>query len=201
MKCWRFSWRVAMRKCPKCNSWRAQKVERVTRSYRCPNCGWIEISYIELGLYSSPSRQLQGHLRRYSWIYAIFFFVILGGSYFITTIVITPAKYFAFQDEVSLFSTKNETAGAIKSTSVTTEATVIVAPLTQVAPNVPAVSRADAESVSQQQPEKFDVVANSDSKLYHLPGMKYYNRISSHHRVIFTSEEAARQAGYRKAPR
>lgn len=84
---------------------------------------------------------------------------------------------------------------------VTTEAPAILLPSTQPVPGLPVVSPSDAESVSPHPPEKYPVVANSDSRLYHLPGMKYYNQISSHHRVIFPSEEAARQAGYHKAPR
>lgn len=190
-----------MRKCPKCNSWRVQKIGCVIESYRCPNCGWVEISYIEQGLQSSPSRQLLRLLDRSSWVYVIFILVILVCGYLISAKVITPAKYFAFQDKVSLFPEKSGTAGEIKSKSVTTEAPVILAPSTQAVPSLSAVSPAGAESVSLQHPENFQVVANSDSRLYHLPGMKYYNNISSHHRVIFPSEEAARQAGYHKAPR
>ncbi len=44
------------------------------------------------------------------------------------------------------------------------------------------------------------VIANRDSKLYHIPGMKYYNRVQAHHRLKFESEEEAIRAGYRKAP-
>jgi len=84
---------------------------------------------------------------------------------------------------------------------VTTEAPAILLPSTQPVPGLPVVSPSGAESVSPQHPEKYPVVANSDSRRYHLPGMKYYNQISSQHRVIFPSEEAARQAGYHKAPR
>jgi len=115
--------------------------------------------------------------------------------------VITPAKYFTFLDKVSLFSEKSGTEEEIKSKSVTTEAPVILASSIQAVPSLPVVSHTDAESVPLHQPETYHVVANSDSKLYHLPGMIWYNNISSHHRVIFPSEEAAQQAGYSKAPR
>jgi hypothetical protein len=84
---------------------------------------------------------------------------------------------------------------------VTPEAPAILLPSTQSVPGLPVVSPSDAESVSRHPAEKYPVVANSDSKRYHLPGMKYYNEISSHHRVTFPTEEAARQAGYQKAPR
>lgn len=43
------------------------------------------------------------------------------------------------------------------------------------------------------------VIGNSDSKRYHLPGMKYYNMIQAYHRVEFNSEEEAVKAGYYKA--
>lgn len=43
------------------------------------------------------------------------------------------------------------------------------------------------------------VVGNSDTKRYHLPGMKYYSKIKSYHRVVFQSEREAIKAGYRRA--
>ena len=43
------------------------------------------------------------------------------------------------------------------------------------------------------------VVGNRDSKRYHLPGMKFYDKVLEHHRVIFNSEEEAIKAGYHKA--
>lgn len=49
--------------------------------------------------------------------------------------------------------------------------------------------------------EKVRVVGNRDSKLYHLPGMKYYSAVKAYHRVIFESEADAIKAGYSKAPR
>jgi len=44
------------------------------------------------------------------------------------------------------------------------------------------------------------VIGNSDSKRYHLPGMKYYNAVKVRHRVEFDSEADAVKAGYSKAP-
>lgn len=43
------------------------------------------------------------------------------------------------------------------------------------------------------------VIGNSDSKRYHLTGMKYYQMIQAYHRVEFNTEEEAIKAGYRKA--
>jgi hypothetical protein len=43
------------------------------------------------------------------------------------------------------------------------------------------------------------VVGNSDSKRYHLPGMKYYHEVKEYHRVTFPSEKDAIKAGYHKA--
>ena len=48
---------------------------------------------------------------------------------------------------------------------------------------------------------KVKIIGNQDSKLYHQPGMKYYDRVAAYHRVEFSSEEEAVAAGYRKAPR
>ncbi|MGO9137163.1 MAG: helix-turn-helix domain-containing protein [Syntrophales bacterium] len=43
------------------------------------------------------------------------------------------------------------------------------------------------------------VIGNSDSKRYHLPGMKYYHKVKAYHQVIFNSETEAIKAGYTKA--
>ena len=191
-----------MKICPKCNSLRVQTIEKVIWAYRCRDCGWIEISQINPGfLQSFPSRQYLCLLHRSSWVYTIFFLVFLGGGYLISDMVITPAQYFALGYKLPLFSEKSRIAGEIKSKSVTAEAPVILAPSSKDVPGLPVVSPSDTESVSLQQSYIFHVVANSDSKHYHLPGMTWYNNISSHHRVIFPSEEAAQQAGYHKAPR
>lgn len=49
--------------------------------------------------------------------------------------------------------------------------------------------------------QKIKVIGNSDSKRYHLPGMKYYDAVDASHRVEFDSEADALRAGYSKAPR
>jgi hypothetical protein len=49
--------------------------------------------------------------------------------------------------------------------------------------------------------QKTKVIGNSDSKRYHLPGMKYYDAVDASHRIEFDSEADAIKAGYRKAPR
>ncbi len=46
---------------------------------------------------------------------------------------------------------------------------------------------------------KAKVIGNSDSKRYHLPGMKYYHKVKAYHQVIFNSETEAIKAGYIKA--
>ncbi len=57
-----------------------------------------------------------------------------------------------------------------------------------------------SETVAPQADEKHPrVVGNRDSKRYHLPGMKYYDKVLEYHRVIFGSEEEAIKAGYHKA--
>jgi hypothetical protein len=47
--------------------------------------------------------------------------------------------------------------------------------------------------------QKIKVIGNRDSKRYHLPGMKYYDKVLAYHRVEFDSEEEAIQTGYHKA--
>jgi cytoskeletal protein RodZ len=61
----------------------------------------------------------------------------------------------------------------------------------------PARSIIDKKNLSQ--PKSIKVVGNSDSKRYHLPGMKYYDQVKAYHRVVFRSEKEAIAAGYRKA--
>jgi hypothetical protein len=51
-----------------------------------------------------------------------------------------------------------------------------------------------------EETKKIKVIGNSDSKRYHLPGMKYYNAVKAYHRVEFDSEADAIKAGYNKAP-
>jgi hypothetical protein len=63
--------------------------------------------------------------------------------------------------------------------------------------NHPAYFVIDKKPLSQTKSVK--VVGNSDSKRYHLPGMKYYDRVKAYHRVIFNSEKEAIKAGYHKA--
>jgi cytoskeleton protein RodZ len=46
---------------------------------------------------------------------------------------------------------------------------------------------------------KKKVIGNRDSKRYHLPGMKYFDKVKAYHRVEFNSEEEAVKAGYSKA--
>lgn len=53
----------------------------------------------------------------------------------------------------------------------------------------------------QQQQQPIKVVANKESKRYHLPGIRYCYKVSDYHRIEFNSEEEAIKAGYRKASR
>jgi hypothetical protein len=59
-------------------------------------------------------------------------------------------------------------------------------------------SRSAQKKVSLPQND-VKVVGNSDSKRYHLPGMKYYHQVKEYHRVTFPSEKDAIKAGYHKA--
>ena len=79
--------------------------------------------------------------------------------------------------------------------SITTESAILPAP--PVAAPAPKAAPAPAPEVTQ----KTKVIGNSDSKIYHLSGMKYYNAVKAYHRVEFDSETDAIRAGYSKAPR
>jgi cytoskeletal protein RodZ len=48
-------------------------------------------------------------------------------------------------------------------------------------------------------PKEGQVVGNRDTKRYHLPGMKYHDKVKAYHRVFFQSERDAIRAGYLKA--
>jgi cytoskeletal protein RodZ len=48
-------------------------------------------------------------------------------------------------------------------------------------------------------PTSVRVIGNRDTKRYHLPGMKYYDKVKVYHRVVFQSEKEAIRAGYDKA--
>jgi len=47
--------------------------------------------------------------------------------------------------------------------------------------------------------QKGRVIGNRDSRRYHLPGTKYYDKVLAYHRVEFDSEKEAIEAGYHKA--
>jgi cytoskeletal protein RodZ len=59
---------------------------------------------------------------------------------------------------------------------------------------------ASQASSARQGAGKAKVIGNRNSKLYHVPGMKYYHRVKSNNRIVFNSEADAMKAGYRKAP-
>jgi tetratricopeptide (TPR) repeat protein len=61
-------------------------------------------------------------------------------------------------------------------------------------------SKPQPKTKHKAKPKKIIVIGNRDTKIYYLPGMKYYKKVKKHHRVIFPSERAAIKAGYHKAP-
>jgi hypothetical protein len=67
------------------------------------------------------------------------------------------------------------------------------------APEAKATPAPEATPVPEAK-QRTKVIGNSDSKKYHLPGMKYYNSVKAYHRVEFNSEADAIKAGYNKAP-
>jgi hypothetical protein len=69
--------------------------------------------------------------------------------------------------------------------------------------NTPPPQASGSQSLAPQEkrssPKNGKVIGNSDTKRYHLQGMKYYDVIKAYHRVEFHSEKEALAAGYRKA--
>ena len=79
--------------------------------------------------------------------------------------------------------------------SITTELATLPAP--PIAAPAPKTIPTPASGATQHT----TVIGNSDSKRYHLPGMKYYDTVKAYHRVEFDSEADAIKAGYNKASR
>jgi hypothetical protein len=90
--------------------------------------------------------------------------------------------------------TNNFTHDSITTKSAIIPAPPIVAPAPKATPNPAPVP---ALEVTQ----KTKVIGNSDSKRYHLTGMKHYNAVKAYHLVEFDSEADAIKAGYSKASR
>ena len=96
--------------------------------------------------------------------------------------------------------TNNFAHVSITTKSATLPAPPIAAPEPKVEPS-PSPAPVPAPAPAPEVTQKIKVIGNSDSKMYHLPGMKYYNAVKAYHRVEFDSETDAIKAGYNKAPR
>jgi hypothetical protein len=103
--------------------------------------------------------------------------------------------------------TKNVAHDSIAKGSVTLPAPPVAAPVPNVTPSPvpettpsPIAASAPVPPPAPEATQKIKVIGNSDSKKYHLPGMKYYNAVKDYHRVEFDSEADAIKAGYNKAP-
>jgi len=121
-------------------------------------------------------------------------------------LIVVLLNIFGYLDLDFIYPHKNKKVAnnfahvSITPKSATLPAPPIAAPEPKAAPSpspVPVPAAAPAPEVTQ----KIKVIGNSDSKMYHLPGMKYYNAVKAYHRVEFDSETDAIKAGYNKAPR
>jgi hypothetical protein len=119
--------------------------------------------------------------------------------------VASPAKIEALTKPAP--PVQNETAQSqeIPRTPPVTQTTVNPTPAGATEPKEPlkepAAKMPPSPVSASRKPSPAAVVGNSDSKRYHLPGMAYYDRVETYHRVEFRSEEEAVKAGYRKAAR
>lgn len=183
---------MAQRICPKCTSWRVQSVK--TRSfgdrllqmvrlnrYRCRDCGWNGLAR------AKEQRKLIKILVDHSvWKKCLWGFSALVGLIVLLNVLsITMAK--RAPHVPSDAAVKTEKAEAVTTTANAAKGT--------------AGDTGAAFKTSSASAPVAKVIGNSDSKRYHLPGMKYYHLVDSHHRVEFPSEAEAIQAGYHKAPR
>ena len=124
-------------------------------------------------------------------VMAVFAAVVISLFFFI------PSEYKGpdtIRSEVSKQPAAIDTAPAVQ-----TVAPAGISPSSPPATALPAITPAAPEEKTADKTVR--VVANRDSKRYHLPGMKYFDQVLAHHRVFFDSEEDAVAAGYRKAPR
>jgi hypothetical protein len=83
--------------------------------------------------------------------------------------------------------TNNFAHDSITTESATLPAPPITAPVAKVTPT-PVPAPASVPTSAPKATQKTKVIGNSDSKRYHLPGMKYYNAVKAYHRVEFDSE-------------
>ena len=89
--------------------------------------------------------------------------------------------------------TNNFAHDSITTESATLPAPPITAPVAKVTPTpvpapAPVPASAPVPTSAPKATQKTKVIGNSDSKRYHLPGMKYYNAVKAYHRVEFDSE-------------
>jgi hypothetical protein len=83
--------------------------------------------------------------------------------------------------------TNNFAHDSITTESATLPALPVTAPVPKVTPT-PLPASAPAPAPAPKTKQKTKVIGNSDSKIYHLPGMKYHNALKAYHRVEFDSE-------------
>lgn len=98
----------------------------------------------------------------------------------------------------ALATSPHPATAASSNSAVTAPNPAVAAP--NAATPTPASTASSANAVSKTA-QKIKVIGNKDSKLYHLPGMKYYDAVKAYHRVEFESEDDALKAGYHKAPK
>ncbi len=174
---------MALKVCPRCSSWRVQGSETGSlfdrlllalnlRLYYCDDCNWQGIGRIK------GKRNHAGEARRLlAWKYVFIALIIFAAAYAVSVLLVhmIGGNFTKNADVVSAGPNRGVPETGL---AVAKEETTAPKPLSVV-----------------------KVIGNRDSKLYHLPGMKYYQRVAAYHRVEFPSEEEAIAAGYRKAPR
>jgi hypothetical protein len=189
--------------CPKCTSWRLQRIrtknftDHVLRvlnlgRYQCMNCNWRGIAR------SRTIRTLsRGISQRYVWKTSVYILLALVGIYIVIFLAATVAGKYSSKDRKDPPPvTKTSPENAVTAKSEGQPSGNPAAPPADGKTDVPVHQAQQAAPVKNKV-----VIGNRDSRRYHLPGMKYYDRVAAHHRIEFSSEKEAIRAGYRKAPR
>ena len=172
---------MSVKVCPKCTSWRVMGsetgslVDRFLQTFRLQRYFCGDCGWQGIGLLRDLRPNSGGPWHLVIWRYILVFAVFAGTAYGLSVL------YAQFEGTRLPKSVETVTAGTSKT--------------------VPASLPSVSETKTQQSPKTIKVIANRDSKRYHLPGMKYYDQVEAYHRVEFASEEEAVAAGYRKAPR
>ncbi|MDD5169168.1 MAG: helix-turn-helix domain-containing protein [Syntrophales bacterium] len=161
---------------------------------------WDFKSFTTWRLPNLPSLREIPHIPQMRLRWPLIFIILLTGLFLLVDLPFTKQKPPPPEDP--RFAELNRRATTLEVSAIPAPAREIKQevrpePIAPAQENIPRIA-ASQENISSAQ-KNGKVVGNSDTKRYHLPGMKFYNKIREHHRVVFQSEKEAIHAGYHKA--